>query len=137
MGIGVYLIVVGVLGFFGTLGRRNRWLVIYSLLVAILCVAEIIMGVINYIIGSKVLIFVGFSICGTALEVAKVDKNPVVDKLYEVSENEYVSVLFDAATGGYDIFNVVTLITGTTIFQLWLAEMAFVYSCLNDDEEEY
>nr|CDS28253.1 hypothetical protein HmN_000806900 [Hymenolepis microstoma] len=136
MGIGGYLIVSGILGFFGALRRKNRWLVIYSILIAILCVVELVMGVLNYILGSKNQ-YDFRSHLTKPFEAGEVDGNPVVDTVKDLYNNQYVAVLYDAATGEYNIFNIVTLLTGTTIFQLWIAEMAFVYSCLNDDPDEY
>ncbi|KAM3183584.1 hypothetical protein ACTXT7_010069 [Hymenolepis weldensis] len=136
LGIGVYLMFSGILGFFGALKRKNRWLIVYSVAMATLCVVEMIMGVVNYIYGSENAYDLR-SHLNQVHNTAEVDSNVVIDKIKDVYNDPYFSVLYDAATGEYNVFNIITLLTGTGIFQLWIAEMAFVYTCINNDETEY
>ncbi|VDL62740.1 unnamed protein product [Hymenolepis diminuta] len=95
-----------------------------------------IMGVVNYIYGSKSTYDLRSHI-DQVHDTAQVDPNVIVNEFKDVYNNPYFEVLYDAATGQYNVFNIITLLTGTGIFQLWIAEMAFVYTCINNDETEY
>ncbi|KAM7537100.1 hypothetical protein Aperf_G00000066606 [Anoplocephala perfoliata] len=129
--IGVWIVGAGALGFFGALKRRNRLLVIYSVAMAILVAVQMGMGIFAYIFETESEYDIDSRI-KESIELVKGDvDNPLIKSVEDIKSNPYVSTVFDAATGDYNVFNIVTILTGASIFQFWIAEMAFVYSCIS------